>query len=317
MTTRRDAFIAMGALTATGLLDRVDAMPTTPAAAMPRNTLGYRAHSIKTPDGLNISVQDWGDPTKPAILFIHGFMSSSICWSRQFASDLGGHYRLVAYDWRGHGASDKPNDRAVYEHGTRWADEIDSVIGALGLRKPILAGWSMAGEIIGDYLVARGESSLSGINFVDCGALSFPIQAEANEARAAAAAAMTSVDTLTSIAATRAFIRQCTATPMAEEDFAAWVAVGNMVPWWVRRYMTTRPQHDLQSLLRGLRIPVLVTHGGKDVVAGIEGSRRAARLVPDARLAVYEDAGHASFWDAADRFNEDLRKFAAYAFRKT
>lgn len=315
MPTRRQALIGLGLMTATGLggLGKF----IRPAVAAPTTGgLPYRAKTVTTPDKLSISVQDWGNPDKPAILFIHGFMSSSICWMRQLNSRLGEQFRLVAYDWRGHGASDKPNDAGIYAHGARWAEEIDAVIAALGLGKPILAGWSMAGEIIGDYLAARGDASLAGINFVDCGALSFPMAAEASEQRVKAAAAMTSIDTLTSIAATSGFIRMCTANPLSPEDFAAWVAVGNMVPWYVRRFMTTRPQHDLQPLLRGLKVPVMVTHGGKDAVAGIEGSRRAARLVPDVRLSIYEDAGHASFWEAADRYNEDLGKFATHAFSK-
>lgn len=314
MLTRREALRGLGLLAAIGI-GSSSRLVRASSAASPGG-LPYRARTVTTPDRLSISVQDWGNPDKPAILFIHGFMSGSICWMRQLNSRLGEQFRLVAYDWRGHGASDKPNDPQMYAHGARWADEIDAVIAALGLGKPILAGWSMAGEIIGDYLQARGDAGLAGINFVDCGALSFPMQAESSEERTRAAAAMTSMDTLTSIAATAGFIRMCTANPLSPEDLANWVAVANMVPWYVRRAMTTRPQHDLQPLLRGLKRPVMVTHGGKDAVAPIEGSRRAARLVPDVRLSIYEDAGHASFWEAAARYNEDLARFASDAFSR-
>lgn len=301
----------------TASLAAVDGLGLALAAATgssDREELPYQPRTVVTPDRLNVAIHDWGDPAKPPILFIHGFMSSSVCWMRQMTSSLAKDFRLVAYDWRGHGSSDKPNDRRFYAHGPRWADEIDAVIGALGLRRPILVGWSMAGEIIGDYLKYRGDGNISGINFVDAGALGFPTVGEASDQRSRAAAALTSMDGLASIAATEAFIRMCTATPLGPEDLAVWVALGNRVPWYVRKYMTSRPQHDLQPLLRALKVPVLVTHGGKDVVAGIDGSRRAATLIRDVTLSIYEEAGHASFWDASERFNDDLRKFASRAF---
>ena len=35
--------------------------------------LKYKALAVTTPDGQTISAQDWGNPTGPEILFIHGF----------------------------------------------------------------------------------------------------------------------------------------------------------------------------------------------------------------------------------------------------
>ena len=37
----------------------------------------FKAVSVKTPDGLTISAQDWGNPNGPEILFIHGFSQSA------------------------------------------------------------------------------------------------------------------------------------------------------------------------------------------------------------------------------------------------
>ena len=38
-----------------------------------------------------------------------------------------------------------------------------------------------------------------------------------------------------------------------------------------------------------------------------------AAIVPGARLSLYQGAGHASFYDAADRFNDELASFARAA----
>ncbi|MBU6228629.1 MAG: alpha/beta hydrolase [Cyanobacteria bacterium REEB459] len=315
MFNRRQALLGLGAVAA-ATMGGLPALLQAQSSQAAQSELPYRPIKLVTPDKINLAVQDWGNPTKPPIIFIHGFLSNSICWMRQLNSKLGEDFRLVAYDWRGHGASDKPNDARVYQHGPRWAEEVDTVIKGLQLHKPILVGWSMAGEIIGDYLKFKGDANIAGINFVDAGALSYPTQGEETEQRSSAAAALTSMDTFASIASTSAFIRLCTASPLGGEDFANWVAVGNMVPWYVRRFMTSRPQHDLRPLLRQLKVPVLVTHGGKDVVASIEGSRRAATIISDVKLSIYADAGHASFWEASEQYNADLRKFAQQSFSK-
>jgi non-heme chloroperoxidase len=68
----------------------------------------------KTSDGLNLSVQTYGDAGNDEILFIHGFGQSRLSWSKQTSSSLAEHYRVVAFDLRRHGNSDKPDHAAAY-----------------------------------------------------------------------------------------------------------------------------------------------------------------------------------------------------------
>ena len=48
----------------------------------------FKAVSVKTPDGLTISAQDWGNPDGPEILFIHRFSQSHLSWIKQMRSEL-------------------------------------------------------------------------------------------------------------------------------------------------------------------------------------------------------------------------------------
>ena len=87
------------------------------ATAQERN---FKAASVKTPDGLTISAQDWGNPNGPEILFIHGFSQSSLSWIKQVTSDLAKEFHMVTYDLRGHGNSDthsNPNDTRTPKPG--------------------------------------------------------------------------------------------------------------------------------------------------------------------------------------------------------
>ena len=135
-----------------------------PSAA---DSLKYTPITVTTPDGLTISAQEWGNPTGPEILFIHGFSQSHLSWMRQVDSDLAKEFRIVTYDLRGHGNSDKPLDPARYRDSKAWGDEVQAVIDAAGLKRPVLVGWSYAGRVISDYLATHGAGQIAGINFVD------------------------------------------------------------------------------------------------------------------------------------------------------
>ena len=82
------------------------------------------------------------------------------------SSALARDFRIIAYDLRGHGLSDKPTDPACYQDGKRWADELAAVIAAKRLRRPVLVGWSLGGRVLRQYLMHYGDGALSGINFL-------------------------------------------------------------------------------------------------------------------------------------------------------
>lgn len=73
-----------------------------PAIGVARSRAPMQAE-LRTPDGLTISAQEWGNPTGPEILFIHGFSQSNLSWMRQVNSDLAKEFRMITYDLRGHG----------------------------------------------------------------------------------------------------------------------------------------------------------------------------------------------------------------------
>src|SRR3954465_14715032 len=95
------------------------------AMAQERN---FKAVSVKTPDGLTISAQDWGNPNGPEIIFIHGFSQSHLSWIKQVTSELPNEFHMVTYDLRGHGNSDKPFEAERYRDSKAWGDELQAVM---------------------------------------------------------------------------------------------------------------------------------------------------------------------------------------------
>ena len=205
------------------------------ATAQERN---FKAASVKTPDGLTISAQDWGNPNGPEILFIHGFSQSSLSWIKQVTSDLAKEFHMVTYDLRGHGNSDKPFEPERYKDSKAWADELQAVMDATGIKRPVLAGWSYGGRIMADYLRIYGPGKLAGLNYVDAGQKADPAFVGPNLKNLPL---MASEDLAINIAATRAFLRDCFSKQPTAEEYETMLAFNMMVPPKVRLGLSNRP----------------------------------------------------------------------------
>jgi len=264
---------------------------------------------IETPDGVAIAMQEWGCASGPEILFIHGFSQCHLCWKKQMESGLADAFRMVTYDLRGHGESDKPLEAAYYQESLRWAQELHSVIAEAGLQRPVLVGWSYAGRVICDYLLTYGDDSIAGINFVDAMTKSSPEWASPG---GKLISAMASAGPSDNAERTLAFLRACTASPVAAGDLDSLLAFNLLTPVEVRSHMSGRPT-PYEDALQKLRVPVLVTHGEKDqIVLPIVG-RYTASVVSGAEASFYPESGHMPFWEDAARFNRELAAFAIKA----
>jgi pimeloyl-ACP methyl ester carboxylesterase len=269
----------------------------------------FKPINVKTPDGLTISAQEWGNPAGPEILFIHGFSQSHLSWMRQVDSDLAKEFRIVTYDLRGHGNSDKPLDAARYRDSKAWGDEVQAVIDAAGLKRPVLVGWSYAGRVISDYLSTHGAGQIAGINFVDAPIKVDPALIGDNLKNLPL---MASEDLLTNITATRTFLHGCFSKQPTADDYETMLAFNMMVLPKVRAGLSGRPL-DATEMMSKLKLPVLVTHGAEDRNARLGAGQYTASVIPGAKLSVYDGIGHSPFYEDAPRFNSELAAFVRAA----
>jgi pimeloyl-ACP methyl ester carboxylesterase len=95
-------------------------------------------------NGLRLRCLEWGDPTAPPILLLHGFSSTAQAW-QQVGDALASRYHVVALDQRGHGASDwEPQGRYSIDD---FVDDAHEVARQLKLAPFVLVGHSMGGSI--------------------------------------------------------------------------------------------------------------------------------------------------------------------------
>jgi len=268
-----------------------------------------QATDVTAPDGLNLAVQEWGNPRGLEILLIHGFNQSHLSWQRQVDDPaLAADFRMVTLDLRGHGSSDKPLEKDRYAHA-RWGDDIAAVIRATGLRRPVLVGWSFGGNVICDYVRSFGTENIAGINFVAAAAKTDPAFFGPGRENFPA---MLSGDLAANIAGTRGFLRACFERQPTEDEFEIMLAFNMVVPAPVRAAIMARPSNPGDALA-GIRCPVLVTHGAADRILLATLGKFTAATVPGAKLSLYDGVGHAPFWEDTPRFNQELAAFVRNA----
>ena len=76
--------------------------------------------------------------------------------------------------------------------------------------------------------------------------------------------------------------------------------------------MSNRPL-EVDEMLRSLRLPVLVTHGAEDKNSNLITAEYTAKMIPGAKLSVYQGIGHSPFFEDAPRFNTELATFVRSA----
>ena len=288
--------------------------PQAPSPSAPQApSLPYRPHTVRTPDGVVIQAYEYGNPNGPAILFIHGYAQAALSWDRQTRDpELLRDFRMVAYDLRGHGMSSKPEGDQYYKPGKVWADEVEAVIEQTGLHRPILVGWSYGGRVMGDYLTEYGSGAIGGMNWVGALSSGSPDLANPRNRGFNGPAAMGSADPATAIRSTIAFLRECFETQPSTADFETMLAFNMMVPRHVRLSLLGRPA-DYEAQIKALTIPVLVTHGALDKLVDVRMGRYTVATAPHAKLSIYENVGHAPFWEDAPHFNRELAELAQTA----
>jgi pimeloyl-ACP methyl ester carboxylesterase len=79
----------------------------------------------------------------PPLVLAHGAGSDLGGWQRLggYRDSLKNDYKLILFDARGHGRSDKPHDLTAY--GTKMADDVVAILDALEINKSHYFGYSM------------------------------------------------------------------------------------------------------------------------------------------------------------------------------
>jgi len=268
----------------------------------------YRSISVRTPDNITIAAQEWGNPKGPELVFIHGLGQSHLSWEKQYDSSLAKDFRILTYDLRGHGDSEKPSEPTMYSEGKRWGDDLNALIRAAGFKKPTLVAWSLAGVVVLNYLHTYGDEDLSGVVFVDAFIRFKPEFVSSLDLYPP----LMSDDLAERSRGIANFLRACFHKQPDQNDFELMLTYNAMVPAVVQRavpkLIAEVSEESLKSL-KSLKRPVLIIQGDKDRIDTNKMAVYTHGLVQNSNIKMYSDSGHAPFFEEPARFNEDLRAF--------
>ncbi|MGI4895665.1 MAG: alpha/beta fold hydrolase [Janthinobacterium lividum] len=263
----------------------------------------------------NLHVDDTGGPGR-AVVLIHGWPLSGESWSAQVPVLASAGYRVITYDRRGFGRSDKP--RSGYDYDT-LTDDLHTLLETLDVTDATVVGFSMGGGEVARYFTKYGNERLRSVVFA---AAVPPYMAKSDdnpdgplppEQAAEMTAALTadedafyddfttqffSVDGVLKVSEAQ---RQDALALAKQADKRAALAC-------MEAFGTT----DFRADLPKVDVATLVIHGDSDGTVPLEGSgARTHAAIAGSRLHVIAGAPHGCNVSHAEEFNQALLAFLA------
>lgn len=266
-----------------------------------------RVFKVNTLDGLDLEVQEWGNPAGKEIVFIHGLGQSYLSWIKQTNSDLLKDFRIITYDLRGHGNSDKPNVAAIYSDGKNWGEDLDTVIRGAKLKKPTVVGWSLGGFVINNYLSVYGDKKISGIVLVDAVVKFKPEYF--TKANVGFISPLSSDDLKIRSQAIINFLRACFAIQPTAEEFEQMLVFNAMVPRVVHKGLSEVTSANPDKTFAAVKVPALIIAGQLDQLVAPTMAKYAKDIIKNAKLQIFEKSGHTPFFEESEKFNLALKDF--------
>ncbi|MGB0126223.1 MAG: alpha/beta hydrolase [Rhodocyclaceae bacterium] len=264
-------------------------------------------------DSVRLHIEDSGGTGRPVVL-IHGWPLSAQAWEPQVSVLRAAGYRVVAYDRRGFGRSDKPESGYSYD---TLADDLQRVMDQCGLQDVTLVGFSMGGGEVARYIARYGESRLHRVVFAaavpPCLMKSVdnpdgPLTPEkAQQKRQALAQNRSSYfDQFT-----KDFFSANGALQVTEVQRGEALALCNQSAQHAAlACMDSFGTTDFREDLKKVTVPTLVIHGEADAIVPLEGSgQRTHRAVPHSQMVKVNGAPHGLNVSHAQEFNNALLSF--------
>jgi pimeloyl-ACP methyl ester carboxylesterase len=249
-----------------------------------------------------------------AVVLIHGWPLSAQAWEPQVSVLQAAGYRVVAYDRRGFGRSDKPQFGYSYDV---LADDLQRVMDQCDLQDVTLVGFSMGGGEVARYITRHGESRLRSVVFASAvppylmkttdnpdGPL-MPEKAQQTK-RALEQDRSSFFDQFTQNFFSANGVLQVTESQRGAATALCLQSAQHAALACMNSFDTT----DFRQDLKNVTVPTLVIHGDADAIVPIEGSGlRTHRAVPHSQLVRISGAPHGLNVSHAQAFNEALLSF--------
>jgi non-heme chloroperoxidase len=261
---------------------------------------------------INLYYEDHG--SGPAVVLLSGWPLDGRSWEPQIHALLEAGHRVITYDRRGFGQSDRPT--GGYNFDT-LARDLETLLAKLDLHEITLIGFSLGTGEVARYIGTYGTGRLRGCVFIESLAPSF---AKSDENPLGVDQA--TIDTvrqailddrpawLTGLLADFLNLDELLGKRVSEETVRhSWNAGAAASPWATWACVLTWLE-DFHDDIRRIDVPALILHGTADRILSVEGQgRRMHAALPHARYAEIEGGPHVMCVTHAREVNHELLAF--------
>ena len=266
-----------------------------------------------TANGMRFHYLDWGEPSNPPMLLLHGFAQTCHAWDF-VALSFSNRFRVIALDQRGHGDSDwSPN--GDYSPETQQSD-IHAIVEALDLNEFVLMGLSMGGVNSFTY-AANHRERVRALVIVDAAPetqtggtdniRTFVQQEDELDSLDDFVERVRKYNPRRAVEQIRGSIRH----NLKELPSGKWTWKYDKLLRSPERRMGRDPEtvQRLWGYAESLKCPTLVVRGGASDVIAQDTADGLRSRIPNSRLATVENAGHLVMGDNPAGFERVVTAF--------
>jgi proline iminopeptidase len=209
-------------------------------------------------------------------------------------------YKVIFYDHRGNGRSERPADWSGITHET-WADDADALREYFGYEKISLLGQSYGGVLAQEYALRHQEHLDALILACTLPAMDYPEVIEANaRARGTDEEVEEFLGALANPSDDDDEVRELFSKYFKwywhkpdEHDLATGLArVQFSGPAFYHSFTACMPKYNVVDRLHEIQVPTLVVAGRHDWITPPEQAERIASRIPGAETFIFENSGH-------------------------
>lgn len=260
---------------------------------------------------VNVAYQVVGDGPVD-VVFVEGFVTNRhVLWEepsyRRFVERLGSFARVILFDKRGMGLSDRVQAGTLEER----MDDVRTVMDAVGSERAALIGESEGGPMSMLFAAAHPERTLA---LVLAGAEVKEDKTEdwpwGESTREEFEEAMVGLSERWSEppSSLRIFVPSRGDDPRLLEWFGR-LKMQAASPAAAEVFMRMAHEIDVRSVVPTIRVPTLILHSVGDQICHVENARYLARTIPGARYVELPGADHVMYAELADLALAEIREF--------
>jgi non-heme chloroperoxidase len=266
------------------------------------------SHMVEVAEDVSLRVIEAGKSgDAPALVFIPGWSTGADIWHRQIDTFAKTH-RVIAFDPRSEGESTKTTSGNTPEIR---AQDLHALLERLGVRRPVLIGWSQGVQDIAGYVERYGTKELAGIVLVDATISDGADGMAARPQETAEQFKMFAVYQAHQQEYLDGMMQAIISKPQSNDAIKGLVSTGMKTPPDVGVGMLIADMFGVNRTpaLKKIECRTLIIASTKS----FELSRQeaAANQIPHARFEKVDDTAHAVFLDQPDRFDELVTSFVA------